>query len=181
MTDRNTVSIGGWFQPLMSANTVPAPFVASASTSWSGAYEPFRAFDNNILTDWFSSQTPRYSTASPGLYTGAVSTTVSGVAVLGEWIQLAFTSVVISTYTIVVADLYKNNSVPTSWVVAGSTNGGTTWTVLDTQTRTWTGTNSRAFNIPFPIAINAIRIIIKETYNVAAPLTYTTISQFILS
>ena len=171
------MSTSGWVQPTMTSNTLPTPFVASASTTWSAAYEPFKVFDNNNTTEWFNIDAGRYSSTTPGLYTGAVSTTVSGVAVLGEWLQLTSTSVVISTYTIVVADPYINSSVPTSWVVAGSTNGGTTWTTLDTQTRTWTGTNSRAFNIPFPIAINAIRIIIKEIYNVSAPQTYTTISQ----
>ena len=180
VTDRNIVSTTGWIQPTMTSNTSPIPFVASASTIYDSTFDAFKSFDNSIATSWVSFY-PRYSGINPGLYTGTVSTTVSGGAVLGEWLQLAFTSALISTYTIVVVDNYKNTSAPTSWVLAGSSNGGATWNMLDTQTRVWTGNNSLTYNIPSPIAINAIRIITKEVYNLSSSPGWVSISQFVLS
>ena len=182
VTDRNVVSTTGvWVQPTMTSNTTPFPFVVSASTIYDNTFNSFQSFDNNIATSWVSSLPVRYSGINPGLYTGTVSTTVSGVAVLGEWLQLAFTSAVISTYTIIVVDNYKTNAAPTSWILAGSTNSGITWTMLDTRTRVWGGNNAQSYVIPFPIAINTIRIIVKEIANITSNVSYAAISQLNLS
>lgn len=165
----------------MTSNNAPAPFVASASTIWSAVYDVFKAFDNSITTEWFSAQAPLYTLTTPGTYAGTVSTTVSGAPVLGEWLQLAFTSVTVHSYTITVNNAYRNNAAPTSWVVAGSSNGGTTWTTLDTKTRVWTGNTSQSYNFSAPVEINAIRLIVRETYNVSGLVAYTTAAEFIIN
>lgn len=165
----------------MTSNNTPAPFVASASTIWDPSYEPFKAFDNNITSEWFSGQAPLYNLSTPGTYSGAVSTTVSGAPVLGEWIQLAFTSVIVHSYTITVNTTYRNNAAPTSWVVAGSSNGGSTWTTLDTKTRVWTGNTSQSYNLSAPLEINAIRFIVREIYNFSGLVRYATVSEFIIN
>jgi len=69
-------------------------------------------------------------------YTGSTSTTVSGTAYLGEWIDIVLPfAVVVNFYTLSSQMNFSNNAVsPYTWILAGSNNGGSTWTLLDNFT-----------------------------------------------
>jgi len=124
-------------------STIPGiTYAASASNS---GHEPYHAFDglyswNNGV--WTTSDNYNIST---GLYVGGVSTTgVVGLGtVAGDWIQLDVSSSTLVQEYYVAVDLSSNEiknihkvtrnggSIPSTWVVLGSNNGGTSWDVLD--------------------------------------------------
>lgn len=69
---------------------------------------------------------------SSGVYTGSLSTNVGGVNVSGEYLQItAPVSFVLSSYQVITSTVVGT---PSAWVIAGSSNGGTTFDLLDTQT-----------------------------------------------
>ena len=73
--------------------------------------------------------------AANGSYIGSTSTVVSGNQVNGEYVSITSPySFILSAYSIISA----NNNGPTtpakSWTIAGSNNGGTTWTTVDVVT-----------------------------------------------
>ncbi|KAJ3175308.1 hypothetical protein HDU85_001791, partial [Gaertneriomyces sp. JEL0708] len=60
-------------------------YTATASTTLSASWTPWKLYNGyagNDSNTWFSSAGGRYSYASPSVYTGSVSTTVDGAAVL---------------------------------------------------------------------------------------------------
>jgi hypothetical protein len=98
----------------------------------SGTEQPWRCFDKNNNGTWWTTSTGIYS-GTTGVYTGAISTTISGSAYLGEWISIQFPNpIILITYTIYNSSSW-NSRAPNSFKVAGS-NDGTTWTLVDTQT-----------------------------------------------
>ena len=117
------------FSNSVSAAYGTGTYIVSASSYISGYY-PYIAFNKSITgTDW----------ASNGFYTltsysnTAVSTTVSGSSVLGEWIQLQLpNAITISSYKISSSAGNGGAWAATQWVVAGSTDGST-WTQIDTR------------------------------------------------
>jgi len=71
-----------------------------------------------------------YDNGTTGLYGGATSTTIGGVARLGEWSQIQFPyAVVLKSYTLLSATGFN---CPKTWYLAGS-NDGTTWSQIDFQ------------------------------------------------
>ena len=109
---------------------------ATASTSNTSSYYASYAFDKlQVINDGWQSSTTAYNT-STGVYAGAVSTTVSGTAYTGEWVQVQFpvpvnlVSYILTSYNSGAGTYYL--CTPNSWVLAGS-NDGTIWTLLDTQ------------------------------------------------
>lgn len=125
-----------------STSLTDGTYVASSSSSANSGTPPYSAFDKVTASGWWASQIgSAYSSSSPYAYTGAVSTTVSGNSVTGEWLQIKFpAAVALSSYVVVSpADNNWNLVTPAGWVLCGSTNG-TTWTYVETQTSvTWTG------------------------------------------
>lgn len=107
-------------------------YISSASSAWGGSEFPFSAFDKNFNgTRWTTSSAP-YN-GSTGAYGGGFSTTISGSAYTGEWLQLKVPSAtVITSYTIYTSS-FDPQRTPVDFKVAGS-NDGTTWTVIDTRT-----------------------------------------------
>jgi hypothetical protein len=110
-------------------------YVANCSTfySASGTEQPWRCFDKNNNGTWWTTSTGSYS-SSTGLYAaGVYSTTISGSAYAGEWIQIQLpVSITLLSYTIYNASSF-NNRAPVDFKIAGS-NDGTTWILVDTQT-----------------------------------------------
>ena len=109
-------------------------YVASASTVYDSTSNAFKAFDYNSTT-FYSSDLAKYDTTS-GAYTGALSTTVSGTAYSGEWLQIQVpTGFVLSNYALTRRSgaVAIATQTPVTWVIAGSSNGST-WTLLDSQT-----------------------------------------------
>jgi hypothetical protein len=113
-------------------------YVANCSTfySGSGTEQPWRCFDKNNNGTWWTTSGAPYST-STGLYTaGVYSTTISGSAYAGEWIQIKLpVSITLLSYTIYNAGSGSgfNSRAPVDFKIAGS-NDGITWTLVDTQT-----------------------------------------------
>ena len=110
-------------------------YVANCSTFYSGTgtEQPWRCFDKNNNGTWWTTSGAPYST-STGLYTaGVYSTTISGSAYAGEWIQIQLpVSITLLSYTIYNASTW-NIRAPVDFKIAGS-NDGSTWTLVDTQT-----------------------------------------------
>jgi hypothetical protein len=82
---------------------------------------------------------PKYVSGSDydsetGIATDSLSTVVSGVTVQGAWLEITAPSAfILTSYNL----LWLNDvtaSIPDDWVIAGSTDGGTTFTLVDTQT-----------------------------------------------
>ena len=70
-----------------------------------------------------------------GVYTGTTSTTISSVSVLGEYITIiAPYSFVLKLYRLVSGNHNVDDVPANSWVIGGSNNGGTSWTLVDTRT-----------------------------------------------
>ena len=106
------------------------------------------AFDNSTATKWLD-----FADINP--------------ATRASWIQYQYSNglrFAVSQYTVTSANDAPERD-PRDWRLLGSTNGGTTWTMLDThagetfanrfQTRTFTPTNSGAFNL-FRLQIDSV-------------------------
>ena len=122
----------------MTANSTvlnAATYIASGSSTYGAPqYDYFRGFDGS--SGWWASGASLYN-ATTGAYTGAVTTTCSGTAVTGEYIQIHLpTSIQPMAYMLSnLPQAQGTNFTPNNWVLAGSPDG-TTWTTLDTQVST---------------------------------------------
>ncbi len=131
-----------------SKTTIGLPYAVgtysfAASSQYSTSIElPSYAFDLSDSTFWTT--TGRYS-GSTGAYTGSTSTTVSGTAYTGEYIQIKIPTACTASY-IVINDSGGRNC--TSEVIAAS-NDGTTWTLLHSDTAVPTGLGGERY-----IAVN---------------------------
>jgi len=69
-----------------------------------------------------------------GIATGVTTTTVGETTVDGEYLQItAPTAFILTSYTLLPG---FHGSIPDNWIVAGSNDGGDTFTLVDTQTQT---------------------------------------------
>ena len=120
------------------SSNVQSGYVASASSQYAdGNYDIWKAHDGETVfgtapSYYYSAATQAYSTTD-GSYTGATwSTTSSGTAYAGEYVQMQFpTPIKLSHVRIVSPDAgatYNKNS-PKQGVICGS-NDGTTWTTI---------------------------------------------------
>jgi len=94
------------------------------------------AFQGEGSSDQMQSPSGTYNTS--GVYTGSVSTTVSGSAVTGEWMQIQLPyKLLVTTYSIMTGAASGggsyNSMFPKNYTLAGS-NDGTTWTAIDSRT-----------------------------------------------
>jgi alpha-L-fucosidase len=95
----------------MTSNTVPSPYVASASSEYPGGYEAYRSFNSVLDTFWSSS-----------------------AGTLPAWIQIDLGSTqLVSRYMIQVRKgaVYSQWK---AWTLAGSPNGSS-WTTVDTRSQ----------------------------------------------
>jgi len=113
--------------PVMTSDTAPAPFVASASTEVAGHLAYYAFGDGNWANYWNGNSLP-------------------------QWIQVKLDSAkIIDTYSMTpwVAGPFgdQHTRSPKDWTLQGS-NDGSTWTVLDTQTGQvgWASNESRTFS-----------------------------------
>jgi hypothetical protein len=115
--------------------------VSASNTRTDRAAFPYFAFDNAS----YGSTAWAYGgyNITTGAYTGSVTTTVSGVAQAGEWLQIQLPNqIIISSFTLLPYFVSgTNNYVPRSFVLAGS-NDGSTWDLLydngNPNTISWT-------------------------------------------
>jgi hypothetical protein len=118
-------SYGSFPVNALTSNSSPDGFVASASSA-GASNQAYAAFDKSLATSFASASA---YTSSTGAYPGTTSTTVSGTAVAGEWVQLQ-TPV---PYRLTSYRMTDANGREKQWTLAGSTDGST-WTLLDQNT-----------------------------------------------
>ena len=137
------------------AMTGPAQrgYVATASSEFSnGDYPPYNAFNNVFTgsdpTHTWNSKASAYHTSSDGQYNGSdnFSTTISGTAYAGEWIQIELPRKVVASA--LKLGSYGSNSgrSPRAGAFAGS-NDGSTWDLLKTYggETSWTQGTLKSF------------------------------------
>ena len=124
-------------------------------------YNAWNPFDSNISsTQWGA---PAYNINS-GTYPGSTSTTVSGVAQLGEWVQIQLPN----TILLASCSLYSFHIyIPNSLVIAGSNNGSTWTSLYDNTTHTWQNNGDNTVTRNITINTNTkysyFRLIIRNT------------------
>jgi len=146
----NAITVGGepatWQavatgQPIALMN---GTYSTTGSHFWVGDYSDVPGYFNSSGTiksfkrnlpfgnsGWLS-RTASNNYAADGHYQGSTQTTISGTAVPGEYMTItAPYSFSMTSYTIVSG----NKGIPiAAWTIGGSTDGGTTYTTVDTQT-----------------------------------------------
>jgi hypothetical protein len=140
------------------SSTITSPdgnYIASASSRLSGMYDVAKAFSTLDGSFYWLSAPNSYANGVP---VSNVTTTVSGSAVLGEWIQLQVPKpVFVHSYILTPRmDLSTFVSTPTAWVLAGSTDG-TNWVQLDVQTNVSANTFQSVpdFQVRFPLTTSS--------------------------
>jgi hypothetical protein len=147
----------------MTTNSTSGYTASSSSEYPGGLYPPYKAFDNDPST--FSHSVSLYN-QSTGIYIGLASTTVSGTAYLGEYIQLQLSSAItLNSYSLTCRPLYLSSQCPNTWIIAGSTDGST-WTLIDSKTMGtstalsfWTSLNKKYFRLDRPASYTYYRMI----------------------
>jgi hypothetical protein len=144
-------------------------YITSTSSEASVSTTAYKAFDK--ITDWpdvylshYSSPSHQYNNSG---YIGNVSTTVSGVSILGEWLQIELPeSIFLTSYDIFARVDINPAESPKKFTLAGSVNGST-WLLLDTQNDiTWYNPNSpNTFNVVTSSLFKYFRLITEDTNN----------------
>lgn len=157
------LNVGGIFQTYGTYGLISAVSadlddngISTASTFDSTSY-PYNAFDQIINTFWQSGQ----NTYQQGTnnYLGSVSTIVDGVAQLGEWVQIALKNILLTDKI----SLRATNKAPLSWVLAGSMDGSTWFTLKDETNVQLTGTY---YDATFPTTkTKYVRLIVRLVKN----------------
>ena len=125
---------GPWSQTLTGyAFGASGTYISNNSTTTSQAtYPAWKAFDGDVNTFWYSGPSKYDTSTNNGAYLGAVTTTISGVATPGEWVDVQFPTAV-SVYSYSLTRPVSGFSVgiyPKTFKIAGS-NDGTTWDLID--------------------------------------------------
>jgi hypothetical protein len=104
----------------------------NGSTNASGTLRSFRRIQPTDASGGWLSRTGSNNYAANGNYQGSTTRTISGSTVAGEYMTItAPYSFVLNSYNLVTGHRGINVR---SWVIGGSTDGGATWTTVDTQT-----------------------------------------------
>ena len=141
-------------------------YIASASSSLSGSWPAYAAFNYGTgSTDAWHDTGALYN-PSTGVYTGSASTTVSSAAVLGEWIQLQLPSAITVKSIGIAPRTTYSFRLPRSFVLAGS-NDGTTWTTVMSNSSIYYQNRDTFFwfTVNASTAYSYYRLIIREVNN----------------
>lgn len=131
---------------------------ASGNNTVAGAWRAFIDLSAGAVDGWITRS--RYDGA--GGYTGSINTTVAGSNVSGEYIQITTpTSFILSSYRVLTETPVIG--CPKKWILAGSSNSGTTFDLLDTQTGLVVTDQLHAVSLPGNnVAYNTYRLIITK-------------------
>lgn len=117
------------------------------------------ACDRAPNTSWISD-----TTYSSGTYTGAVSTTIDGTALLGEWFQLVLPNPVVVASLGIVPRPGVPTQGPKQCTLAASADNGATWTsIYRTTTGTYTDGVETRFVVNATKAYDRFRLIVDAT------------------
>jgi len=116
-------------------------YLAFASSSNTSNEQPYGAFTRNgttfELANTFWTSSSNVYNLSTGVFDSNVSTastTVGGTTYPGEWLQLRMPqSIVINGYNLKICQS-KPTRAPVNFMLAGSSDAGSNWTLLDTRT-----------------------------------------------
>lgn len=129
--------------PAMTADSSNGYVASASSTLPLSGWEPFRAFDSSLDSGWHSAEPASfYYNSTTGAYQRSPpqTTTVSGVAYNGEWLQIQVnTSIILTSFSLTgraQSDLYRWRS-PNDFIVAGSNDGSTWFLVFSTTNTNW--------------------------------------------
>jgi hypothetical protein len=163
---------------LSTAQYAAGSYIASSSTNWQGGTTSFTAWNafKRYVSDgsagasyscWWSAQA-LYS-SSTSLYTYTTTTTVSGTAQLGEWLQIQLPyKLKLTRYEMYGARPYANNyttNAPSTFILAGSIDQ-TNWFTVDSKSGVtdWKGL-TKMFVVNSTIPYNYYRLIVKAIGN----------------
>ena len=147
--------------------------VYTSSTSSDGGGAAWKAFNfSKANNEWWMSAANYFNStnvSTGGTYTGSVSTTASGQALAGEWLQfqvpvaLQLTSYVISPRQSSTYDLERRNL--RTWWLLGSTDG-IAWTIINSQDGIlWTTYDDKTFTFAATQAYTYYRIVCNKVGN----------------
>lgn len=122
------------------------------------------AFDKSFGVRWAINNPGNYPS---GVYNGTTTTPVLGS---GEWLQIQLPSrIFLISYSL--QDWFSGsaiNNTPVDWVLGGSNDNGTSWTLLDRRRGvTWNSTliETRVFNVYTDIPYNTYRLVFSRCGN----------------
>ena len=155
------ITLGGGTSNPTTATITSAPYgngsyIYSASTQYSTTEFVGALFNGSGIYQQYTTSTASYSTVT-GLYTGAVTTVVSGTTYSGEWVQLQLPYAIYLTSYYRLAALLPASRNETSHIFAGS-NDGTTWTLLNSASQPQY-TSSTNINLNVTTAYSYYRLI----------------------
>ena len=155
------ITLGGGTSNPTTATITSAPYgngsyIYSASSQLSTGEFVGALFNNSGINQQYTTSTASYSTVT-GLYTGAVTTVVSGTTYSGEWVQLKLPYAIYLTSYYRLAALLPASRNETSHIFAGS-NDGTTWTLLNSASQPQY-TSSTNINLNVTTAYSYYRLI----------------------
>ncbi|KAI8999656.1 hypothetical protein BC832DRAFT_594530 [Gaertneriomyces semiglobifer] len=155
-------------------------YVVSSSSKFNNStqYDAWHAFtDNSALYPWYP-LTGTYNVDSPFNYVGSISTTVDGVEVLGEWIQLQLPlPILLQSFDIAVLNVTTNFYIK-EFVLVGS-NDDTTFTQLMTSTFSWGAAGAQTLNVPVPNVTKGFKTYRLITKSLLGNRTYCQVSRLI--
>lgn len=141
-------------------------YSCAVSTSYFGAENAVQVFNKNEGDLWHG--TEPYN-ASTGVYAGSRSTVdTNGTSHLGEWAQINLPNA-ITLGEVAIGSSTGNGGDDTrkcarDFVILGSNNGGTTWTLVHTTTNfvDWSGSTLRRFTVTTTGKFSSYRLVVKR-------------------
>jgi hypothetical protein len=168
-------------------------YIVSSSSIYGSGFNAFNSF-NGLITDiaWLSvsgSYINNAASASSGTAysSGAFSTTISGTAYIGEWLQIQLPSAItLASYNLLgrlnPGDPGKTS--PKIWYIAGS-NDGSTWTMIDSQSVSssfWTtylnSKTAKNLTVSSGLSYSYYRIVVNAIFDSNSQFIYAGINQF---
>lgn len=126
----------------------------------------FDIMDSRDITFWSSG--PSLFNLSTGVYTGTGTTNINGVSTSGCWVEMGNTiAQYVAHYKMKLTEM---NRYPSSWIIAGSNDNGTTWTNLHSVTNytSWVSGVYSLFDITNPGTYLKLRIVITKNAGVGS-------------
>jgi len=121
--------------PIMTSNTTPSGYVASASTEYDADHVAWKAFNGTV--------------------SGLVDCWITASGTTTGWLAIQCQSAITATSYKITSRSYSDATTcsPKSWYFQGSNNGAN-WTTLDQRSNisTWTAAETKEFSVASPVA-----------------------------
>lgn len=165
-------------------------YTCSVSSSYVGAIDAVDLFNKSLSDLWHGGTTANdVYNDSTGIYKGNKTTVdITSTSHSGEWMQITLPTSILLT-KIAIGSSIGNGSddikkAPRNFVILGSNNGGSTWTLIHTTTDFigWSGNTLREFAVSTTSSYSTYRVVIKRigTSNNGTQQSYVFVSEWIL-